>query len=230
MGQPRISLRDRSVFVLITSLLAGSYPALYLSSLQPVKVLKGTFKSGRLAALPRKKKKKKKKKKVLVIFQFSISFMLIIGTVVVFLQLQHAKNRPVGFDREGIFYVSIQTDGLANANYNLLREQLLAVNGVENMAISDAPITGNMIGDASLTWEGKDPTTNPLIAMNSCTHDFPKTNGFIFLAGRDFSRDVATDSSAVIINEMAANLIAGNGDVLGKKIQFGHGKERKLSA
>ncbi|WP_165824003.1 ABC transporter permease [Pseudochryseolinea flava] len=100
---------------------------------------------------------------------------------------------------------------------------------VENMAISDAFITGTMAADASLTWEGKDPSSQPLIAMNSCSHDFPETNGFKFIVGRDFSRDQRTDSAAVIINALGAKLV-GNGDmnVVGKKIRFGHGKEREI--
>ncbi|RAV99501.1 hypothetical protein DQQ10_18010 [Pseudochryseolinea flava] len=97
------------------------------------------------------------------------------------------------------------------------------------MAISDAFITGTMAADASLTWEGKDPSSQPLIAMNSCSHDFPETNGFKFIVGRDFSRDQRTDSAAVIINALGAKLV-GNGDmnVVGKKIRFGHGKEREI--
>ena len=94
------------------------------------------------------------------------------------------------------------------------------------MALSDFPITGAMSADASLTWEGKDPALRPLVAMNSCSHDFPKTNGFQFVEGRDFSREFSTDSSAVIINEMAAKLISGK-NIVGKKLTF-HGKEREI--
>ena len=205
-------------FILITSLLAGSYPALYFSSFNPVNALKGNFKSGRFAGYPRK---------VMVVFQFTISIILIPGTLVVYLQIQHAKNRPTGFDREGIIHLGIHTENLAKANYNSLRHDLLSTGVVENMAISDFPITGSMSGDASLTWEGKDPSTQPLIAMNQCSHDFPKTNGFQFVAGRDFSRDFSTDSTAVIINEMGARLIS-NESVLGKKIRFGYGVEREI--
>ena len=206
------------IFIIITGFLAGSYPALYLSSFSPVKVLKGTFKASRFATLPRK---------VMVTFQFTISIILIIGTIVVFLQIQHAKDRPVGFDRKGIFHLAIRTDDLAKVNYNTLRRELLATGVVENMAISDFPITGAGSVDASLTWEGKDAELKPLIAMNSCSHDFPKTNGFQFIEGRDFSRAFSTDSSSVIINEKAAKLISDK-NVIGKKISFGYGKEREI--
>jgi len=205
-------------FVIATSILAGSYPALYLSSFNPVRVLKGTFKAGRFASLPRK---------VMVVFQFTISIVLIIATVVVFQQIQHAKNRPVGFDREGILHIRVQTEDLSKANYNSLRHDLLSTGVVINVAKSDFPITGSMWTDASLTWEGKDPSSQPLIAINGCSHDFPRTNGFQFIVGRDFSREFSTDSSAAIVNELAAKLLS-NESVVGKKLKFGSGKEREI--
>ena len=207
------------VFILFTSILAGSYPALYLSSFSPVKVLKGTFKAGRYAALPRK---------ALVVFQFTVSIALIIGTAIIFQQVQHAKNRSVGFDREGIIQIGIRTEALAHANYNSLREEMLATHVVENMAKSDFPITGSMSGDASLVWPGKDPSSQPLIAQNICSHDFPKTNGFQFIEGRDFSREFSTDTLALVINEMAAKLFAPGKSAIGMPIKFGSGKEREV--
>jgi ABC-type antimicrobial peptide transport system permease subunit len=197
------------IFILTTGILAGSYPALYLSSFNPIKVLKGTLRAGRLAALPRK---------LMVIFQFTISTALIICTIVVFQQVQLAKRRPVGFDRKGIIYVPVRTTDLAKANYNSLRNDLLATGVVDNMAISDFPITGGMRANPTITWQGKDPASHPLIAMNSCSHDFPTTNGFVFKEGRDFSRDYASDSTALIINESAAKLISEKGGAIGKKL------------
>jgi ABC-type antimicrobial peptide transport system permease subunit len=94
------------------------------------------------------------------------------------------------------------------------------------MAKSDAPITGNMSGDGSLTWDGKGEET-PMVAINSCSHDFPKTSGFQFVAGRDFSREHSSDSSAVIINEMFAKLFP-DGSAIGKKVKFGYGKELEV--
>jgi len=206
------------LFVIITSVLAGSYPALYLSSFNPVRVLKGTFTAGRYSMIPRK---------VMVVFQFAISTAMIIGTIVVFQQIQHAKERPVGFDRKGIIHIGVRTQDLAKADYNSLRNELLATGVVENMAKSDFPITGGASADASLTWQGKDPAFRPLVAMNSCSHDFPKTNGFQFVEGRDFSREFSTDSSALIVNEMAASLFSDK-SAIGKKIIFGSGKEREI--
>lgn len=205
-------------FIMLTALLAGSYPALYLSSFNPVQVLKGTFRAGKRATLPRK---------VMVVFQFTISILLIIGTMIVFLEIQHAKNRPVGFDRAGIIQLPVRTKDLANTDYNLLRSELISSGAVQNMAKSDFPITGGMAGDGSITWEGKDPDFHPLMAMNHCSHDFPATNGFQFVEGRDFSRELGSDSSAVIINEMAADLF-GKGKALGMKVKFGRGQERTI--
>lgn len=204
-------------FLLITALLAGSYPSLYLSSFNPVQVLKGTFKADRSAALFRK---------VMVIFQFSISLLLIICTLVVYMEIRHAKNRFVGFDRAGIIYMA-RTRDLANTDYDILRSELMATGAVENMAKSDFPVTGAAAADASLTWEGKDPAVRPLIGFNTCSHDFPATNGFQFVAGRDFSRERASDSSAVIINELAADLMGGN-DALGKAITFASGAKYQV--
>lgn len=205
-------------FIFITGLLAGSYPAFYLSSFSAVKSLKGSFKAGYFATLPRK---------VMVVFQFTISIILTASTLVVFLQIQHAKERPAGFDREGIIYLKIRTPDLAKADYNSLRNELLNSGAVENMAVSDFPITGTMSANASLRWEGKDPSLRPLVAMNSCSHDFPSANGFQFIEGRDFSRELSSDSSAVIVNELAARLISED-DVIGKKIIFGYETEREI--
>jgi len=179
--------------------------------------LKGTFKVGKWVKRPRQ---------VLVVFQFSVSVILVLCTGVVFQQLQHAKNRPVGFLREGVFFVTIRTQDLSLTNYNSLRADVLATGHIQNMAKSYFPITGSMAADASITWDGKDPASRPLIALNSCSHDFPSTNGFEFVAGRDFSREYSTDSTAVVVNEMAAKIFGD--DVIGKKIRFASGIEREI--
>lgn len=206
-----------TAFIIVTSLLAGSYPALLMSSFSPVKALKGSSTAGRHSTIPRK---------IMVVFQFTISIVLTIATIVVFQQIQHGKDRPVGFDREGILHVRVHTQALAKANYNSLRNDMLSTGVVEEMAKSDSPISGNMWTDGSLTWEGKDANTQALVAMNGCSHDFPAANGFQFVEGRDFSREFSSDSSAVIVNELAAKLFSSE-SVIGKKISLG-GKQREI--
>jgi len=196
-------------FTLFTGVVSGSYPAFYLSGFEPIKVLKGTFRAGRFASLPRK---------VLVVTQFSISIALIIGTLIVYRQIQHAKDRPVGYDRQGLITVMMSTPDLAK-NYDALRNDLMATGKVENVAQSSSPATGIWSNNIGFSWDGKDPSTLPLFGTVGCTYDFGKTLHWQIKEGRDFSRDFLTDSSAMILNEAAVKL-TGLKSIVGKTIKW----------
>lgn len=196
-------------FTVITGFVAGSYPAFYLSRFEPIKVLKGTFKVGKYASLPRK---------VLVVVQFTFSIALIIGTIIVFKQIQFAKNRPVNYNREGLILIDMTTPDLYG-HYEALRSDLIATGGVENMAESSSPPTGVWSNQIGFNWQGKDPSTLPSFGTIAVTEDFGRTINWQLKEGRDFSKDFS-DSSAMIINEAAAQQINMKGGVLNKIIQF----------
>jgi putative ABC transport system permease protein len=202
-------------FVFITGILAGSYPALYLSSFRPVKVLKGKFNAGKLASMPRR---------ALVVLQFTVSVILIIGTIAVFRQIQYVKDRPVGYSRDGLVMIPIQSDDV-DKHYDAIRTELQQTGLVEDIAGSQGSLTNIFATNGGFTWTGKNPSLQDEFVSNYVNPEFGKVTGWQVIQGRDFSRDMPTDDHPIIINETAVRYLNLKNPV-GEVLTRDHGNER----
>jgi putative ABC transport system permease protein len=191
-------------FTFVIGIVAGSYPALYLSSMSMTKLAKAGHSSSLL-------------RKVLVTIQFTVSVVLIIGTAVVYLQIEHAKNRPLGYSANGLIYIWM-TEAF-HKHFDAIRNELKSNGSITEMAEASAPPTQTNSSSSQFDWSGKDPSLSVDFPFFTVSDDYGKTIGWNMAKGRDFDINRRSDSSAMIINQAAADYM-GFKDPIGQTIRW----------
>lgn len=197
--------------ILFTGIVAGSYPALYLSSFQPVKVLKGKVKVGKSASTPRQ---------ALVVLQFGFSMLLIIGTIVIYQQIQLVQSRELGYQQENL--INVWRNDAIDKNYEVLKNELLQSGVVTAVTMSNSTIT-SINSNNFLGWPGKPESQRVIFTTIVADYDYAETMGIKVLQGRDFSKDFASDSAAILVNQAAMDIMQLE-DPLGTQLEVWDGK------
>ena len=193
--------------VVFTGIIAGSYPALYLSSFRPVEVLKGKVKVGKSASTPRQ---------VLVVLQFGFSILLIIGTIVIYQQIQLVQDRELGYQQENL--INVGSTEAIRKNYEVLKNELLQSGLVASVTRSNSAIT-TIESRNHLRWPGQPDEQRVIFTTIVADYDYTKTMGIEVLDGRDFSPDFVSDSSAILVNKAAMDIMQLK-DPLGTQLDF----------
>jgi len=193
----------------ITGIISGSYPAMFLSSFQPIKILRGKISSSDKAALFRK---------ILVVFQFTISLILIVSTILVYNQMQFMKEKDLGFDQEHLIYIPLR--GETNAYFDVLKSELLTDKKILNVTGTNSHPSHIGSNSSGADWDGKDPNLEVLVSMAWVSFDYVETMRIEMVEGRSFSKKFTTDTaSAYLINEEMARIMGG-GSVVNKRFDF----------
>ncbi|WAC15171.1 ABC transporter permease [Dyadobacter pollutisoli] len=197
---------------LVTGIIAGSYPALYLSALQPIRILKGRITFSNKGVFLRKG---------LVVFQFSLSVFLIVGILVIGRQMDYIQTKKLGLDKENVLYIPLEGD--LNNKLEAFRQEIMNSPAVEAATTTGAIPTNIMGVSGDLDWTGRDKNLDNSVSAAYVGYDFANTMHIQMVDGRDFSKDFAADTANYIINEAAARMMKMK-DPVGKQVSFWMGK------